>query len=429
MRALLSLCIASALLGSLLGQVIATSARAQSVLADQVPGYPEFSVDWRVEEPRYVTSLAFSPDGLLLAAAGRDGCVRLWDTRTGEMRQVLKERHPHVESVVFSTDGKRLATGGQDLNIRLWDALTGALLHTMHEPNGHVTSLAFTPDGKLLANGNDGSGTDQPTGVVRLWDVETGEFTRVFPIEGTGVVAAPFVSISPDGGSLAAGSVRVWDTRSGRTKWQVQCHGKVTSVAYSHDGHTLACEVIKRKAMDTDDRTIYPEIAHLVEFRRADTGALRHTLEVSLPITEANMGLALSPDGEMIAVGTELWDLRTGRLRAAFKEGRGRAAFSPNGRVVATGGPNGKVKLWDARSGRLIATFAASPSVDEWLTFTAQGYYRVSQTPTHAIRWRVGKEVLPIEGYQGRFYRPDLVRKALAVLAEGPMKSSRHRRR
>jgi WD40 repeat protein len=109
-----------------------------------------------------VNSVAFSPDGRLLASGGDDGAVSLWDSATGEALRSLQGHTDWVRSVAFSPDGRLLASGGDDWAVRLWDSATGEALRSLKEHTRWVISVAFSPDGRLLASG----GSD---GAVRLW--------------------------------------------------------------------------------------------------------------------------------------------------------------------------------------------------------------------------------------------------------------------
>ena len=182
----------------------------------------------------YVTSVAFSVGGTLLASASWDKTIQLYHAQTGELLKTFSGHTDRVMSVAFSPNRKMIASGSEDNTVRIWDVQTGEILKTLIGYAGAVFSVAFNPDGKTLASGSH-------DGLIHLWDVQTGEILET--TEHTDWVMS--VAFSPDGRTLASGSkdstVHLWDTQTnivqqisvGHTSW-------VTSVAFSPDGKTLA---------------------------------------------------------------------------------------------------------------------------------------------------------------------------------------------
>jgi hypothetical protein len=155
-----------------------------------------------------IRSLAFSPDGKILAAGYEDNTVILWNIESGQpIGEPLMGHAFAVWSLAFSPDSKILASGSLDTSVVLWDVKTrkpiGAPLrrHTLD-----VLSIAFSPDGKTLASGSEDNS-------IILWDVETGQAMGQ-PLRGhTDSVWS--VAFSPDGKRLASGGydtyIVLWD--------------------------------------------------------------------------------------------------------------------------------------------------------------------------------------------------------------------------
>jgi len=141
-----------------------------------------------------VFSVAYSPDGMLLATAGMDGTVRTWDAETGRALRVLRAHSDEVTSVAFSPDGKLLVSGSEDGTIRCWDPESGSLRAVYTGHADHVMAVAFAPDGKWLASGSRDA-------TVRVWDVATGGIVTV--VEMGDVVRT--VGFDPSGEVLYAG--------------------------------------------------------------------------------------------------------------------------------------------------------------------------------------------------------------------------------
>ncbi|MFX0113993.1 MAG: CHAT domain-containing protein [Candidatus Hodarchaeota archaeon] len=254
---------------------------------------------WRVSDGKllhtlerhtdYVTSVAFSPDGKILASGGWDDTVRLWRVSDGKFLRTLEEHTHRVSSVAFSPDGKILASGGLDSTVRLCRVSDGKLLRTLQFKEW-VESVAFSPDGKTLASG----GMDKK---VKLWRVSDGMLMFMLEKHRDSVSSVAF---SPDGKILASGAhdmtVRLWRISDGELLHTLEKHKKwISSVAFSPDGKFLAS--------GSHDATVL--------LWRVSDGKLLRTLEGHEDHVKC---VAFSPDGKILASGSHDKTVRLWRI-------------------------------------------------------------------------------------------------------------------
>jgi len=324
-----------------------------------------------------VFSIAFSPDGCLIASASRDKTVHLWAVETGQQSAVLTGHNSAVRTVAFSPDGEILASGSEDETLRLWTNITGkpAQAHILDQEAG-LSSVCFSPNGAKLAAGLS-------NGTIRLWDVMTKTNTDTLH-EHTSIISS--VQLSPDGRSLVSSSwdatVRLWNLHQnaadvssvvlrGHSAW-------VTSAIFSPDGLYIASAstdtTIRIWDASTDQQAALPLEAHqsaVTSVAVSDNGAFitsscrdgtvrvwdAQTGKPKLPPnTYAISAWTVSPDARFAASvpmkdTVQLWDLRTGYglgepLRHQIDDVRV-LEFSPDARWIACGSNGGTVYIWD----------------------------------------------------------------------------------
>ncbi len=250
-----------------------------------------------------------------------------------------------INSLAFSPDGKILASGDDHKTIRLWDVDTKRVLGTLEGHTQAVKSIAFSPNGQILATASD----DQR---IKLWDINT--FSEILTLVGH-THAVKSLSFSPDGQFLASGSwdktVRIWQVSSGDQISILSGHQlQVNSVAFSPQGNLLAS--------GSYDRTI-----HLWQLKIQNRPCYS-LLGILAGHVRAVLTVAFSPNGQVLATGGDdneikLWDVDTGQLLNTLVGHSWSVvalAFSPDSQTLVSSSWDQTLKLWQVNTSAEIDT-------------------------------------------------------------------------
>jgi WD40 repeat protein len=340
------------------------------------------------EHAGVVTSLAFRPDGKILATGSDDKpIIILWDVNTGAKLAELEGHTDSVTGLAFSRDGERLISVGLDGLVIRWDARFFAA-------DGGWDAQSYSEDRRVAAEGKipllwdvvfhpteARFATAQQDGLVVVWNAATFEveaelFSSGFPVYG--------LAWSPDGTRLAgAGSdrlVHVWEVASGEEILTLRGHAEVIkTVAWSPAGNLLA-------TAGEDGRLILWDAA---------TG--RETAPRGLSHGAPVQSLAFSPDGSVLASGgedrvTRFWDVAAGAPRlpalSVHEHWVMGVAFSPDGQIFASISLDGTAYLNNiaARLGLMRLLNESASEIHE-VAFSPDGLYLAAATSDHTVHF------------------------------------------
>jgi WD40 repeat protein len=304
--------------------------------------------------------------------------------------------HYKFNCLVFSKDGQTIYTGGKDGLIRLWDSETGEAKGIFKGHNDEITSLVFNAHGSQLASAS----ADY---TVRIWNFDVVLQSREFVAHSEPAWSACF---NADGSRYASASadktVKVVDVSSGKVVHSLEHQAGVTVVAYSPDGKTIASgggdKVIR--VWDADS-------AKSVKNLEGHVGTIT--------------SLAFTTDGKKLASGSvdkrlKVWDYDGGKEIVNIDDlGTIPTAvvFSPNGKWLLCGNTDQTVRVYDAATGKPIAAWSAHGLAVTGLAISPNGQYVASCSADYLVRvWNfaqadgsllptLGAEPITLSGHQG----------------------------
>lgn len=333
-----------------------------------------------------VVTLAFSPDGQLLASGDGNGEVQIWRVADGQLLSTLRGHTQWIQNVAFSPDGSLLASASDDQTIRLWHMPSNAALQVLQGHRQSVRAIAFTPNGHHLISGS----SDQ---TLRLWNVQTGQIEATFQPGGesfsrscerdsksTTAHAGTIWSIcvSRDGRYLVSGGsdrvVRLWDLSSRQLIHTLEGHqGWIWSVDISPDSRWVASASDDCTVALWDRQTGLPvhwfrghtQAVRAVRFYtslqpRGDADLTSAHDAVDLPsLPQSDLRLVSGSDDRTLRI----WQVHS---RQALKPLVGHdsavwaIAISPDGAVLASGSTDPSIRLWCLRRDERLHTLQGS---------------------------------------------------------------------
>lgn len=291
-----------------------------------------------------VITSTISYDGTLLATAGDDNELIVWNIQSGSVYRRLTGLSGWTKSIAFSRDGKYIVSGGKESKVCIWDIERASIVYSFTGHSGDVNAVVFSADNSLVASG----GADK---TIRIWNVKTGSPVTTLTQHSRDVTSIDFCPSSTRMVSGSAdGKLIIWATSNWSTESQINAHkGWVRAVAFSPDGSTIASSGDDRVIKTFDSRGI------------AKATMTGHKNWVQ--------SLSFSSDGKYIVSGSHdqtfiVWNVDTGsQVYQSPSQGEivYSVNFSPNGKnILASSLRKRDITLWDASPLNIRASIAVA---------------------------------------------------------------------
>lgn len=334
-----------------------------------------------------VFCLAFSPDGIRLASGAADGTVRVWEAKSGKELACCAGHGGRVRALAFAPDGRTLASAGADNALRLWEPASGRAIGPMSDEGGAVVGMSISPDGKILA-------LVQMPGQLRLWDVTTGKELSPPPKLPAPMAAAAF---TPKGCILVrasiAGHLHFWDYDKREERQKIHNIGApIRLLAAANDGATLAWCGYNHRIILWDAQAG----KEIQQFRPPGDRIAELTFrpDGKMLLIADSAGVSLSSEFQVRSFPSPQSKLQApdSKLRTIISGGILASAVSPDGRMVATGGQDDAVRLWEIASGKQRRVmYSDRKSSVRAAAFSADGTLLATGSSDGFIRlWDVG---------------------------------------